>query len=233
MPPAAAATRSSSGWRPASARPTGCSRRARPRQAAGRDVVIGYLEPHERPETEAQAEGLERLPRRRVDLPRRDARGDGPAARSCPRAPELAPDRRARPHQRAGLEHAKRYEDIEDVLDAGIDVFSTVNVQHLEIAQRPGRRADRGPGARDVPGRRPRRGRRGRADRPHARGPDRPPARRQDLPAGADRAPRSTTSSGSRTSQRCARWRCARSPRRSSRSARSPREEPLGTREAA
>ena len=42
------------------------------------------------------------------------------------------PDRRAGAHERAGLEHAKRYEDIYDVLDAGIDVYSTVNVQHLE-----------------------------------------------------------------------------------------------------
>ena len=43
-------------------------------QAAGRDVVIGYLEPHARPETEAQAEGLERLPRRKVEY--RDAAVD-------------------------------------------------------------------------------------------------------------------------------------------------------------
>ena len=42
------------------------------------------------------------------------------------------PDRRARAHERARVEHEKRYEDIRDVLEAGIDVFSTVNVQHLE-----------------------------------------------------------------------------------------------------
>ena len=42
------------------------------------------------------------------------------------------PDRRARAHQRAGVEHEKRYEDVRDVLEAGIDVFSTINVQHLE-----------------------------------------------------------------------------------------------------
>ena len=48
------------------------------------------------------------------------------------REPGAGADRRARPHQPPGLEHEKRYEDIADVLEAGIDVFSTVNVQHLE-----------------------------------------------------------------------------------------------------
>jgi len=42
------------------------------------------------------------------------------------------PDRRVGSHQCAGTEHAKRYDDIADVLAAGIDVYSTVNVQHLE-----------------------------------------------------------------------------------------------------
>ena len=61
----------------------------RAEQAAGRDVVIGYLETHGRAETVAQAEGLEVLPRRRGRVPRRADRGDGPAGdlpaalRSC------------------------------------------------------------------------------------------------------------------------------------------------------
>ena len=81
--------------------------------------------------------------------------------------------------------------------------------------QRPGRRADRHPRARDGPRRGPRRGRRGRPDRHHAAVADRAaasPAR--SIPPSASR-PRSTTSSRSRTSPRCARSRCARSPRRS------------------
>jgi two-component system, OmpR family, sensor histidine kinase KdpD len=98
---------------------------------AGRDVVIGYLEPHGRAETVAQADGLEMIPRRRVTY--RDTvleEMDLPAI--LRRAPELALiDELAHSNAR-GLEHEKRYEDIEDVLDAGIDVFSTVNVQHLE-----------------------------------------------------------------------------------------------------
>ncbi len=100
-------------------------------QASGRDVVIGYLEPHERPETEVQAEGLERLPRRKVEY-----RGSKVDEMDLPaiflRAPDLCLIDELAHTNPPGLEHAKRYEDIEDVLDAGIDVFSTVNVQHLE-----------------------------------------------------------------------------------------------------
>ena len=98
---------------------------------AGRDVVIGYLEPHGRAETMAQAEGLERLPRRRVDY-----RGSMLEEMDLPaifrRAPDLCLIDELAHSNAPGAEHPKRYEDIADVLDAGIDVFSTVNVQHLE-----------------------------------------------------------------------------------------------------
>src|ERR1700727_431638 len=98
---------------------------------AGRDVVIGYLEPHNRPETVAQAEGLELIPRRRVRY--RDTEieeMDLPAI--VRRAPELCLIDELAHTNAPGVEHTKRYQDIEDVLEAGIDVFSTVNVQHLE-----------------------------------------------------------------------------------------------------
>jgi two-component system, OmpR family, sensor histidine kinase KdpD len=98
---------------------------------AGRDVVIAYLEPHRRPETAAQAQGLAVLPRRRVTY--RDStleEMDLPAL--LERAPELALVDELAHTNAPGLEHAKRFEDVEDVLEAGIDVFSTVNVQHLE-----------------------------------------------------------------------------------------------------
>jgi two-component system sensor histidine kinase KdpD len=104
---------------------------AKAEQALGRDVVIGYLEPHARPETEAQAEGIERLPRRTVEY-----RGSTVEEMDLPaifhRAPELCLIDELAHTNAPGVEHAKRYEDIEDVLEAGIDVFSTVNVQHLE-----------------------------------------------------------------------------------------------------
>jgi len=98
---------------------------------ADRDVVIGYLEPHDRPETVAQARGLEVLPRRRITY--RDTtleELDLPAL--LERAPQLALIDELAHTNAPGVEHSKRYEDIADVLGAGIDVFSTVNVQHLE-----------------------------------------------------------------------------------------------------
>jgi two-component system sensor histidine kinase KdpD len=98
---------------------------------AGRDVVIGYLEPHDRPETSAQAVGLEVVPRRRVpyeDIVLEEM--DLPAV--LRRAPELCLIDEIAHTNAPGVGHEKRYEDIEDVLAAGIDVFSTVNVQHLD-----------------------------------------------------------------------------------------------------
>jgi two-component system sensor histidine kinase KdpD len=98
---------------------------------AGRDVVIGYLEPHDRAETTTQAAGLELVPRLRVEHGELTVEEmDLPAL--LHRAPELTLIDELAHTNPSGLEHAKRYEDINDVLDAGIDVFSTVNVQHLE-----------------------------------------------------------------------------------------------------
>ncbi len=100
-------------------------------KAAGRDTVIGYLEPHKRPETAFQAAGLEVVARRRVtyrDTAFEDMNTPGVIARG----PELALIDELAHTNAPGLEHAKRWEDVNDVLAAGIDVFSTVNVQHLE-----------------------------------------------------------------------------------------------------
>ena len=98
---------------------------------AGRDVVIGYLEPHDRPETAALAIGLEAVPRLRfvhggVTMEEMDV--DGVLAR----APELALIDELAHTNAPGAKRPKRYEDVEAILEAGIDVFSTVNVQHLE-----------------------------------------------------------------------------------------------------
>jgi two-component system sensor histidine kinase KdpD len=98
---------------------------------AGRDVAIGYLEPHGREETTAQAEGLEEIPPRMVDY-----RGTPLAEMDLPavlaRKPELCLIDELAHTNAPGTEHEKRYEDVQDVLAAGIDVYSTVNVQHLE-----------------------------------------------------------------------------------------------------
>ncbi|HET7508758.1 MAG TPA: histidine kinase [Solirubrobacterales bacterium] len=100
-------------------------------QAAGRDAVIGYLEPHKRQETIDQARGLEVVPRRRVAY-REVAVEEMDLAAVIARRPELALIDELAHSNPPGLEHDKRYEDIAEVLAAGIDVFSTVNVQHLE-----------------------------------------------------------------------------------------------------
>jgi two-component system, OmpR family, sensor histidine kinase KdpD len=97
----------------------------------GRDVVIGYLEPHGRVETERVAAGLPQLARRRVtykDVTLTEMDLPGLLARR----PELALIDELAHTNAPGTEHDKRYEDVAGVLDAGIDVFSTVNVQHLE-----------------------------------------------------------------------------------------------------
>ena len=93
--------------------------------------MIGYLEPHGRVDTVAQAEGLETIPRRRVSY-RESVLEEMDLPALLERRPELALIDELAHTNAPGLEHPKRYEDVEDVLAAGIDVFSTVNVQHLE-----------------------------------------------------------------------------------------------------
>ena len=100
-------------------------------QAEGRDVVVGYLEPHDRPETSALAEDLEVVPRlqaRHGSLELQDMDADAVIRR----APELALIDELAHTNATGMRNEKRYQDIDEVLDAGIDVISTVNVQHLE-----------------------------------------------------------------------------------------------------
>ncbi|MDO8213862.1 histidine kinase [Conexibacter sp. CPCC 206217] len=97
----------------------------------GRDVAIGYLEPHGRAETTAQAAGLEVVPRRRVEH-RGALLEEMDLSAIIARAPELCLIDELAHTNAPGLEHDKRYRDVADVLHAGIDVYSTVNVQHLE-----------------------------------------------------------------------------------------------------
>jgi two-component system sensor histidine kinase KdpD len=100
-------------------------------QEAGRDVVIGLLESHGRAETAALADGLPIVPRRRVvyrdtELEEMDLPG------ILARAPEICLIDELAHTNAPGLEHEKRYQDVDDVLAAGIDVLSTLNVQHLD-----------------------------------------------------------------------------------------------------
>ncbi len=98
---------------------------------SGIDVVIGYLEPHDRKDTIALAEGLEQVPRRRVQhagvwLEEMDVDA------VLRRVPELALIDELAHTNAPGGRNVKRYEDVAEVLAAGIDVISTVNIQHLE-----------------------------------------------------------------------------------------------------
>jgi two-component system sensor histidine kinase KdpD len=104
---------------------------AHQRRKQGVDVVAGYVETHGRAETEAFVGGLEILPRRMVEyhgvwLPELDV--DAVLAR---RPALVLVDEFA--HSNApGSRHPKRYLDVEEILEAGIDVYTTLNIQHLE-----------------------------------------------------------------------------------------------------
>ncbi len=100
-------------------------------QQAGQDVWIGYIEPHTRPDTLALLEGLAAIPPmeityrgitlRELDLDAVLAKKPGLVL-----VDELA-------HTNAdGCRHSKRYQDVQELLKAGIDVYTTVNVQHIE-----------------------------------------------------------------------------------------------------
>jgi two-component system sensor histidine kinase KdpD len=100
-------------------------------QEAGHDVVIGLLESHGRAETGGLAEGLAVIPRRRMRY-RDTVIEEMDLAAILARRPELCLIDELAHANAPGSEHAKRYEDVEAVLEGGIDVLSTLNVQHLE-----------------------------------------------------------------------------------------------------
>ncbi len=104
---------------------------ARDLKRRGVDVVIGYFEPHGRQETIAQTEGLESVPRQAIEYRgRRFEEMDTDAI--VRRHPEVAVVDEF-PHTNVpGSPRLKRWEDVHVLLDAGIDVLTTVNVQHLE-----------------------------------------------------------------------------------------------------
>lgn len=103
----------------------------RNRAAEGLDVVIGYAEPHARPETEALILGMELLPYKVVDY--RNVRlKEFDLDAALKRHPHLVLVDELAHTNAPGLRHEKRWQDVEELLDAGIDVYTTLNVQHLE-----------------------------------------------------------------------------------------------------
>ena len=108
---------------------------ARRQKAKGVDVVAGYVEPHGRAETEALLEGLERLPFLQVAYRGATLREFDLDAALKRRAALVLVDELAHSNPIEGspsARHSKRWQDVEELRDAGIDVFTTVNVQHIE-----------------------------------------------------------------------------------------------------
>ena len=104
---------------------------ARRARDAGVDVAAGYIEPHTRPETMALLEGLEQFAPRRVlykGMELREFNLDAALARH----PQLLLVDELAHTNAPGSRHAKRYQDVQELLRAGISVYTTVNVQHLE-----------------------------------------------------------------------------------------------------
>lgn len=101
------------------------------RQDRGTDVVVGFVESHGRRQTEALVEGLEVVPRRTVR--HRDAEfSEMDLAAVLARRPEVALVDELAHTNVPGAGNAKRWQDVMALLDAGIDVITTVNIQHLE-----------------------------------------------------------------------------------------------------
>ncbi|MBB4857674.1 two-component system sensor histidine kinase KdpD [Novosphingobium chloroacetimidivorans] len=103
----------------------------RQRQEEGTDVVVGVVETHGRRETEALLAGHKILPRRQVDHAGHSL-GEMDIDALLERRPQLALVDELAHTNAPGSRHPKRYQDVEELLAAGIDVYSTLNIQHVE-----------------------------------------------------------------------------------------------------
>jgi two-component system sensor histidine kinase KdpD len=104
---------------------------ARKKRGAGVDVVVGVVETHGRLETQALLDGLEVLPRRREDY-RGTVLQEMDLDAILKRRPQLVLVDELAHTNAPGSRHPKRYQDVEELLAAGIDVYSTLNIQHVE-----------------------------------------------------------------------------------------------------
>jgi two-component system sensor histidine kinase KdpD len=103
----------------------------RRRHGRGTDVVVGYVETHGRPVTAAQLGDLEVIPRKHLEY-RGSTFEEMDTAAVIARHPKVALVDELAHTNVPGCEHAKRWQDVEDILAAGIDVITTLNIQHLE-----------------------------------------------------------------------------------------------------
>ncbi|MFN8447670.1 MAG: sensor histidine kinase KdpD [Anaerolineae bacterium] len=99
--------------------------------AEGVDVVVGYVEPHSRPETAALLDGLEVIPPLMVEYRGAKLR-DFDLDAALKRHPALILVDELAHTNADGMRHAKRWQDVLELIEAGINVYTTVNVQHLE-----------------------------------------------------------------------------------------------------
>ncbi len=104
---------------------------ARQRKNEGVDVVIGYVETHKRVETEAMVGELEILPRRSIEY-HNVALTEMDVDAVIARRPTLVLVDELAHTNAPNSRHPKRYQDVEELLDAGINVYTTLNIQHLE-----------------------------------------------------------------------------------------------------
>lgn len=104
---------------------------AHKQKSEGVDVVVGYVETHGRAETEALLDGLEVLPRLQVEY-RGTTLEDFDIDAVIARRPQLILVDELAHSNAPGARHAKRWQDVEELLEAGIDVYTTMNVQHVE-----------------------------------------------------------------------------------------------------
>ncbi len=100
-------------------------------QKAGVDVVLGYIEPHSRPDTVELAQGFESIPVKKISY-RGITLNEFDLDAALERKPELILVDELAHTNAHGSRHIKRYDDIEELLNAGINVYTTLNVQHLE-----------------------------------------------------------------------------------------------------
>ncbi len=101
------------------------------RESRGTDVVVGYVETHGRSQTQAQIGDLEIVPRKQVTY-RGVTLEEMDTEAVIARHPQVALIDELAHTNVPGSKHAKRYQDVEEILDAGIDVVTTLNIQHLE-----------------------------------------------------------------------------------------------------
>lgn len=97
----------------------------------GKDIIVGYIEPHDRPDTNRLLEGLSQIPPKKI-LYKQMLLAEPDIDQIIQQKPEIVLIDELAHTNAEGSRNRKRYQDVDELLNAGIDVFTTVNVQHIE-----------------------------------------------------------------------------------------------------